>query len=94
MYASVEVGCVLDFDDYGDTCDLNPGSSGKPQKTLEAGEIHPDVHSVACLPMPADVVFAPAGGGFFVSGDGGKTWTQKYPAYCGLSGWTHQPQTI
>ena len=82
IYASVEVGGLLKSDDYGDTWSLVAGSSGKPRREPDSGEIHPDVHSVMSHTASKDLVFAPTGGGFFVSDDGGKSWDLKYKAYC------------
>ena len=82
VYASVEVGGLLVSDDYGKSWNLADGSSGKPHQQPAESEIHPDVHSVASHAESKDLVFAPTGGGFFISEDGGKTWDQKYHAYC------------
>ena len=81
VYASVEVGGLMVSDDYGRTWDLAAGSSGKPREIPGPGGIHPDVHSVASHSASADLVFAPTGGGFFTSEDGGTTWENKYNAY-------------
>ena len=82
IYAAVEVGGLLVSEDDGDTWALAPGSSGNPRKDAEKGQIHPDVHSVVSHPASEDLVFAPTGGGFYLSEDGGKTWSLKYEAYC------------
>jgi hypothetical protein len=44
--------------------------------------IHPDVHSVVVHPSSPDLTFAPTGGGFYRSNDGGKTWVRLYDCYC------------
>jgi len=45
--------------------------------------VHPDVHSIIVHPGAADLVFAPTGGGFYRSADGGAVWERIYPAcYC------------
>lgn len=82
IYAAVEVGGLLVSEDYGATWALVPGSSGNPKKDPEKGQIHPDVHSVASHAASEDLIFAPTGGGFYLSKDGGKTWSLKYEAYC------------
>ncbi len=81
IYASVEVGGLLVSDDYGGSWTLVPGSSGRPRQDPKADQIHPDVHSVATHASSKDLVFAPTGGGFYISKDGGKTWSLKYEAY-------------
>ena len=74
-YAAVEVGGVLSSDDGGETWRLAEGSDGKPD--LEGPTepfIHSDVHSIFVHPFLPNLVFAPTGGGFYCSADGGKTW--------------------
>ena len=44
--------------------------------------IYPDVHSIATHPSSPDLVFAPTGGGYYASRDGGKTWELLYDCYC------------
>ncbi len=80
-YAAVEVGGVLISDDRGDTWHLADGS----QSDLSyppPGSIHPDVHSIEVHPSSLDLVYAPTGGGFYRSWDGGKTWSLLYRGYC------------
>lgn len=78
-YAAVEVGGLLRSDDSGETWRLAPGSNGRPRFGRPAEElIHPDVHSVNVHPSSADLVFAPTGGGFYRSEDGGVTWEGVY----------------
>ncbi len=82
-YAAVEVGGVLRSDDSGETWRLAEGSNGNPD--LEGPPepfIYPDVHSIFVHPFLPDLVFAPTGGGFYRSGDGGKTWKCVYDCYC------------
>lgn len=79
LYAAVEVGGLLRSDDAGETWQLAPGSDGRPKfGRPPTNFIHPDVHSVAVHPSSPDLVFAPTGGGFYVSTDGGDTWTSRY----------------
>lgn len=74
-YAAVEVGGLLRSDDAGATWQLAPGSDGLPRFGRPApGRIHPDVHSVTVHPGSAGQVYAPTGGGFYVSQDGGASW--------------------
>jgi hypothetical protein len=44
--------------------------------------VHPDVHSLEVHPSSQDLVYAPTGGGFYRSKDGGKTWKRFYNCYC------------
>lgn len=79
LYAAVEVGGLLRSDDSGETWGLVPGSDGRPQfGRPPAAALHPDVHSIAVHPTSADLLFAPTGGGFYVSDDGGHTWACRY----------------
>jgi photosystem II stability/assembly factor-like uncharacterized protein len=83
IYAAVEVGGVLVSKNRGETWQLVEGSDGKPN--LEGPPepfIYPDVHSVEVHPSSADLVYAPTGGGFYRSKDGGKTWRLLYDCYC------------
>lgn len=89
-YAAVEVGGVLVSDDKGETWELAEGSDGNPD--LEGPPeplIYPDVHSLEVHPSSPDLVhrtaslvYAPTGGGFYRSNDGGKTWKLFYDCYC------------
>lgn len=82
-YAAVEVGGVLVSNDDGMHWELASGSSGAPSMSnIPASFIHPDVHSILVHPSSADQVFAPTGGGFYRSQDGGKTWKLLYNCYC------------
>ena len=82
-YAAVEVGGVLRSDDGGASWQLaegsdgNPGLDGPPEPF-----IYPDLHSIHVHPSSPDLVFAPTGGGFYRSPDGGKTWQCLYDCYC------------
>src|SRR6266487_6125980 len=81
-YAAVEVGGVLRSEDGGETWRLAEGSDGNPD--LEGPPeplIYPDVHSIAAHPSAPDLVFAPTGSGFYMTRDGGKTWTLLYECY-------------
>jgi photosystem II stability/assembly factor-like uncharacterized protein len=82
-YAAVEVGGVLRSDDSGETWKLAEGSDGNPD--LEGPPepfIYPDVHSLEVHPSSPDLVYAPTGGGFYRSNDGGLTWSLLYDCYC------------
>jgi photosystem II stability/assembly factor-like uncharacterized protein len=81
-YAAVEVGGALRSDDGGETWRLVEGSDGNPDlKGPPEPLIYPDVHSIAAHPSAPDLVFAPTGGGFYMTRDGGKTWTLLYDCY-------------
>ena len=81
VYAAVEQGGMLRSEDYGKSWRLVGGSSGdtthRPPPAL-----HPDVHSVTVHGSSPNRVFAPTGGGFYRSGDGGDTWEMLYKCYC------------
>ena len=82
-YAAVEVGGVLRSDDNGETWKLAEGSDGNP--SLEGPPepfVYPDIHSLEVHPSSPDLVYAPTGGGFYRSNDGGKTWQLFYDCYC------------
>lgn len=82
-YAAVEVGGLLRSEDQGETWNLAEGSDGNPD--LEGPpepKIYPDVHSIEVHPSSADLLFAPTGGGFYLSRDGGGNWAQAYNCYC------------
>lgn len=83
-YAAVEVGGLLVSDHGGTDWQLAPGSSGDPQAEPRTGaaSLHPDVHSVAVHPTSPYLVYAPTGGGFYASQDGGTHWTELYDCYC------------
>jgi hypothetical protein len=82
-YAAVEVGGVLVSNDFGAHWELARGSSGEPSvANIPASFIHPDVHSILVHPSSPDEVFAPTGGGFYRSNDGGTTWKLLYRCYC------------
>src|SRR5215208_2851958 len=83
VYAAVEVGGVLVSNDKGETWALVEGSDGKPD--LEGPPepfVYPDVHSLEVHPSSPNLVYAPTGGGFYRSDDGGKTWKLYYDCYC------------
>ncbi len=82
-YAAAEVGGALRSDDAGRSWRLTAGSEGKAKfEEPPKHHIHPDVHSILAHPASADVVYAPTGGGFYLSRDGGKTWELRYGCYC------------
>jgi photosystem II stability/assembly factor-like uncharacterized protein len=83
VYAAVEVGGVLRSYDNGETWNLVEGSDGDPD--LEGPPepfVYPDIHSLEVHPLSPDLVYAPTGGGFYRSRDGGKTWKLFYDCYC------------
>ena len=82
-YAAVEVGGVLRSYDNGETWQLAEGSDGNPSfEGPPEPFIYPDVHSIEVHPLSPDLVYAPTGGGFYRSNDGGKTWQLCYDCYC------------
>lgn len=82
-YAAVEVGGVLISDDKGETWRLAEGSDGNPNlKGPPAPFVYPDVHSLEVHSSSPDLVYAPTGGDFYRSYDGGKTWVDLYDCYC------------
>ena len=83
VYAAVEVGGVLRSDDNGETWRLAEGSDGNPDlQGPPVPLIYPDVHSLEVHPSSPDLVYAPTGGDFYRSSDGGKTWVDLYDCYC------------
>lgn len=83
IYAAVEVGGVLVSDDRGETWRLAEGSDGQPGlQSPPEPFIYPDVHSLEVHPSSAELVYAPTGGGFYRSRDGGQTWKLLYECYC------------
>ncbi len=81
-YAAVEVGGALRSDDWGATWQLCDGSNGNPDlEGPPAPLIYPDVHSIETHSATPDWVFAPTGGGFYISRDGGANWDLKYDCY-------------
>jgi photosystem II stability/assembly factor-like uncharacterized protein len=81
-YAAVEVGGVLVSENSGENWVLAGGSRGDLDLNIAEPFIHPDVHSIAVHPSSPDLVFAPTGGGFYRSLDGGDTWKLLYRCYC------------
>jgi photosystem II stability/assembly factor-like uncharacterized protein len=83
VYAAVEVGGVLRSDDSGETWRLAEGSDGNPSfEGPPEPFVYPDIHSLEIHPSSPDLVYAPTGGGFYRSNDGGKTWKLFYDCYC------------
>jgi photosystem II stability/assembly factor-like uncharacterized protein len=82
-YAAVEDGCVLVSEDGGESWRLAPGSRGSADHRPRSSFIHSDVHSIEVHPTSGDLVYAPTGGGFYRSQDGGRSWKCIYPhCYC------------
>lgn len=83
IYAAVEVGGVLVSDNSGERWQLAEGSDGHPDfEGPPEPFVYPDVHSIEVHPSSADLVYAPTGGGFYRSNDGGRTWRLLYDCYC------------
>lgn len=81
-YAAAEVGGALRSDDGGETWTLCAGSNGNPDlEGPPAPLIYPDVHSIQVHPSSSELVYAPTGGGFYTSRDGGANWELKYDCY-------------
>ncbi|HZY43284.1 MAG TPA: hypothetical protein VFF70_00920 [Anaerolineae bacterium] len=81
-YAAAEVGGSLRSNNHGETWALCGGSTGNPSlDDPPAPYIYPDVHSVEVHPSSADLLYAPTGGGFYRSMDGGQTWKSFYDCY-------------
>jgi photosystem II stability/assembly factor-like uncharacterized protein len=79
LFAAVEVGGLLCSDDGGDSWQLADGSDGHPQFGQPAdGLIHPDVHSIEVHPSSHNLLYAPTGGGFYRSQNGGVSWQGTY----------------
>ena len=79
-YAAVEVGGLLKSNDSGQSWQLAAASDGVPSFGAPKHHfIHPDVHSVTGHLSSADLIFAPTGGGFYVSEDGGSTFVTRHP---------------
>lgn len=82
VYAAAEVGGALRSDDGGVTWRLCDGSNGNPDlEGPPAPFVYPDVHSIHVHPSSPDLVYAPTGGGFYTSQDGGVTWELEYDCY-------------
>ena len=82
-YAAVEVGGVLRSDDAAQSWQLAAGSDGNPDLDGPPEPlIYPDLHSIHVHPASPDWVYAPTGGGFYRSGDGGAHWGLLYDCYC------------
>jgi photosystem II stability/assembly factor-like uncharacterized protein len=78
----VEVGGLLRSEDIGKSWGLAKGSDGNPSfGRPKENFIHPDVHDIVVHPSSAELIFAPTGGGFYRSWDGGATWKEIYRGY-------------
>ncbi|HSJ58127.1 MAG TPA: hypothetical protein VLC95_13170, partial [Anaerolineae bacterium] len=80
-YAAAEQGGLLRSDNWGESWQMAAGSTGQVSYRFPPGFIHPDVHSVVVHPTTPDQVFAPTGGGFYYSYDGGRSWEQIHDHY-------------
>jgi hypothetical protein len=81
-YAAVEVGGALRSDDGGESWRLCGGSNGNPSLDVSPASVfYPDVHMIEVHPSSPDLVYAPDGGGFYRSMDGGQTWKSFYACY-------------
>ncbi len=78
-YAAVEQGGLLRSDDYGTSWQLVRPPRGEED---DQPWIHIDVHSVLIHPSSFDHLFAPTGGGFYKTLDGGQRWEQLHHDYC------------
>lgn len=92
-YAAVEDGCVLASEDGGESWQLAEGSRGDPDHAPREGYIHSDVHSIAVHPASPLLVYAPTGGGFYRSTDGGKTWELRYSRCYSRAVWVDTEQS-
>jgi len=78
----VEVGGVLRSDDAAQTWQLARGSDGNPDlQGPPEPLIYPDLHSIHVHPSSPERVYAPTGGGFYRSEDGGDNWKLHYDCY-------------
>lgn len=82
-YAAAEVGGVLRSDDYGDRWYLLDSDSDRI-KEFNSGstKVNSDVHSIQTHETNENLVYAPTGGGFYRSIDGGESWVLHYSCYC------------
>lgn len=88
VYAAAEVGGLLRSDDGGKSWRLASGSTGRATHGQQPEPyLHSDVHSIEVHPSSPDVLYAPTGGGFFRSNDGGKTWRKAYPSCYARAVW-------
>ena len=79
IFAAVEMGGLLCSDDGGDSWQLVPGSNGQPTfGSPPTSLIHPDVHSIEVHPANHNWLYAPTGGGFYSSRNGGSSWQALY----------------
>jgi photosystem II stability/assembly factor-like uncharacterized protein len=92
-YAAVEDGGVLVSEDGGEIWRLAEGSRGDADHRPRPGFIHSDVHSIEIGHSTPEVVFAPTGGGFYRSQDGGKSWEAIYPRHYCRAAWVDADDT-
>lgn len=82
VYAAAEQGGLLRSVDGGATFDFVEGTCRGPGEKPGPNQLHPDVHSCRMHAGSADHIFAPTGGGFYISEDGGRQWDLRYHCYC------------
>jgi photosystem II stability/assembly factor-like uncharacterized protein len=71
------VGGVLRSPEGGKGWEMANGISSGLQ-----GRVNTDVHSIEVHPSSPELAYAPTGGGFYRSWDGGESWEQRYSCYC------------
>src|SRR6516225_1021674 len=77
-----EPAAIFVSHDGGQTWRLAEGSDGSPDlQGPPEPLIYPDVHSISAHPSEPDLVFAPTGGGLYMTRDGGTTWSLLYDCY-------------
>jgi photosystem II stability/assembly factor-like uncharacterized protein len=79
-YAAAEIGGLLRSNDFGETWQLVPGSSGNPDfhAPVPRTSLHPDVHDVIILHESPDMLYVATMRGLYRSTDGGARWLHLY----------------